>query len=124
VVGFDIARTTNPAPSLGVAQSIVNLGRIPREPTLAGDDGRVWRFTIDAFRVAWLVQYPVWLFATVGVLVTRRKARRLDAAHGVVPRPLREVFAGVRGGPDPPHPGLLGRRARAVGPARAGHGAA
>lgn len=34
---------------------------------------------------------PDWLLATVGVLVTRRKERRLDAA------PLHEVFAGVRG---------------------------
>jgi hypothetical protein len=49
-------------------------------------------FTPEAFRVAWLVQYPVWLFAVVGVVVTRRKARRLDAARGVVPRPIREVL--------------------------------
>ena len=39
------------------------------------------------------MQYPIWAFAVVAVLVTRRKARRLDAARGVVPRPLREVFA-------------------------------
>jgi hypothetical protein len=43
------------------------------------------------------VQYPVWLFAVVGVVVTRRKARRIDAARGVVPRPIREVLrAGSR----------------------------
>ena len=50
-------------------------------------------FTAEAFRVAWLVQYPVWAFAVVAVLITRRKSRRLDAERGVVPRPLREVFA-------------------------------
>ena len=50
-------------------------------------------FTFEAFRIAWLVQYPVWLFATVGVLITRRKARRVDAERGIVPRPLREVLA-------------------------------
>ena len=54
-------------------------------------------FTPEAFRVAWLVQYPVWLFAVVGVVITRRKARRIDAARGVVPRPIREVLlAGSR----------------------------
>ena len=37
-------------------------------------------FTPEAFRVAWLVQYPVWAFAVVAVLITRRKSRRLDAA--------------------------------------------
>jgi MFS family permease len=54
----------------------------------------VWSAVLapEAFRVAWLVQYPVWLFAVVGVVVTRRKARRLDAARGVVPRPIREVL--------------------------------
>jgi len=31
----------------------------------------------------------------VGVVVTRRKARRLDAENGIVPRPLREVLAAV-----------------------------
>jgi hypothetical protein len=50
-------------------------------------------FTFEAFRIAWLVQYPVWLLATIGVVITRRKARRLDAERGVVPRPLREVLA-------------------------------
>jgi len=53
-------------------------------------------FTPQAFRVAWLVQYPVWVIAVVGVLISRRKARRLDAARGVA-LPMREVVAGVRG---------------------------
>jgi hypothetical protein len=43
------------------------------------------------------VQYPVWLFAVIGIVVNRRKARRIDAARGVVPRPIREVLlAGSR----------------------------
>ena len=46
--------------------------------------------------MAWLVQYPVWAFAVIAVLITRRKARRLDASRGVVPRPLREVLRGGR----------------------------
>jgi predicted oxidoreductase len=39
-------------------------------------------FTPEAFRVAWLVQYPVWLVAVIGVLVMRRQARAHDAARG------------------------------------------
>lgn len=106
VVGFDIARTSNPSPNLGVAQSIVNLGGFLASLAVLATMGVVLNalggFTFEAFRVAWLVQYPVWLLATVGVLITRRKARRLDAARGIVPRPLREVVTARRRDPDPP----------------------
>jgi MFS family permease len=97
VVGFDIARTANPTPNLGVAQSIVNLGGFLASLLVLATMGVVLDalggFTFEAFRIAWLVQYPVWLLATVGVVITRRKARRLDAERGVVPRPLRAVLA-------------------------------
>ena len=101
VVGFDIARTSNPTPNLGVAQSIVNLGGFLASLAVLAAMGAVLDalggFTPEAFRVAWLLQYPVWLFAVVGIVVTRRKARRIDAARGVVPRPIREVLlAGSR----------------------------
>jgi MFS family permease len=96
VVGFDIARTSNPRPNLGLAQSIVNLGGFLASLLVLATMGAVLSalggFTPEAFRVAWLVQYPVWLFAVVGIVVTRRKARRIDAARGVVPRPIREVL--------------------------------
>lgn len=102
VVGFDIARTSNPGPNLGVAQSIVNLGGFLASLLVLATMGAVLDtlggFTPEAFRIAWLVQYPVWLLATVGVLITRRKARRLDAERGIVPRPLRDVLtARLRG---------------------------
>jgi MFS family permease len=100
VVGIDIARTSNPSANLGVAQSMVNLGGFLATLVVLAVMGIVMTalggFTPGAFRVAWLVQYPVWAFAVVGLLVTRRQARRLDATRGVVPRPLREVLAGVR----------------------------
>ena len=102
VVGFEIARTSNPAPNLGVAQSIVNLGGFLASLLVLATMGLVLNalggFTFEAFRVAWLVQYPVWLLATVGVVLTRRKARRLDAERGIVPRPLREVVTARRRG--------------------------
>jgi MFS family permease len=106
VVGFDIARTANPVPNLGVAQSIVNLGGFLASLVVLVTMGVVLDaldgFTFEAFRVAWLVQYPVWLLATVGVVITRRKARRLDAERGIVPRPLREVVTARRRGSVPP----------------------
>jgi hypothetical protein len=39
----------------------------------------------------------VWALAIVGIVVTRRKARRLDAEAGIVPRPLRQVLAQAAG---------------------------
>ena len=102
VVGIDIARTSNPDANLGVAQSMVNLGGFLATLLVLATMGAVLTalggFTPEAFRMAWLVQYPVWAFAVAGLLITRRKARRVDAARGVVPRPLREVFAGAVGG--------------------------
>jgi MFS family permease len=100
VVGFDIARTANPGSNLGVAQSIVNLGGFVASLLVLATMGvlldALGGFSFEAFRIAWLAQYPVWLLATAGVLITRRKARRLDAARGVVPRPLWEVLTARR----------------------------
>ncbi|MEK6441012.1 MFS transporter [Pseudonocardia sp. T1-2H] len=97
VVGFDIARTSNPSANLAVAQGMVNLGGFLATLLVLAVMGALMTafggFTPEAFRIAWLVQYPVWAFAVVGVIVTRRKARRLDAARGVVPRRLRQVLA-------------------------------
>lgn len=96
VVGLDIGRTANPDPDLGVAQSIVNLGGFLASLLVLSAMGGVLTalggFTPEAFRVAWLVQYPVWAVAVVGLVVTRRAARRLDAERGVAPRPLRELL--------------------------------
>jgi MFS family permease len=101
VVGFDIARTSNPGSNLSVAQSMVNVGGFLATLFVLAAMGGVMTalggFTPGAFRVAWMVQYPIWGVAVTGVLICRRKARRVDAARGVVPRPLREVFAGTLG---------------------------
>jgi MFS family permease len=97
VVGIDIARTANPSANLGVAQCMVNLGGFLATLTVLAAMGALLTvlggFTPEAFRVAWLVQYPVWALGVAGVLVARRTARRLDASRGIAPRPLREVFA-------------------------------
>ena len=97
VVGLDIARTANPRLNIGLAQSIANLGGFMATLFVLAAMGAVMTaaggFTPEAFRVAWLVMYPVWALAVVGIVVTRRKARRLDAENGIVPRPLRQVLA-------------------------------
>ena len=49
-------------------------------------------YTPEAFRIAWLVQFPIWAITTLGVLATRRKARRVMAAEGTVVPPLREAL--------------------------------
>jgi MFS family permease len=96
VVGIDIGRTHNPGDNAGVAQSMVNLGGFLATLTVLAVMGVVLTalggFTADAFRVAWLVQYPVWAFAVIGVLRTRRRLRRIDAERGVVPRPVVQVL--------------------------------
>ena len=69
------------------ADGLVSAGNTGAVMTVAGG------FTPEAFRMAWLIMYPVWAVALVGIVVTRRKARRLDAEIGIVPRPLRQVLA-------------------------------
>lgn len=96
VVGIDIARTSNPAHNLGIAQSMANLGGFLATLAVLAGMGVVLTLspglTPEAFRLAWLLMYPVWGIAAAGVVLNRRVARRLDAERGVVPRPIREVL--------------------------------
>ncbi|GGC59396.1 MFS transporter [Hoyosella rhizosphaerae] len=96
VIGFDYARTFNQPHQLGVAQGMVNQGGFAATLVTIGTVGVVLTlfgdYTADAFRVAWLMQYPVWAIAVLGIVVTRRKARAELAQQGVVPRRLRDVM--------------------------------
>jgi hypothetical protein len=40
----------------------------------------VGEISFDAFRLAWTVQYAMWVLAVVGILITRRKARAVMRA--------------------------------------------
>jgi MFS family permease len=105
IVGFDYARTFNPTGRQGTAVGIVNSGGFSASVVvvlvvgvLLGVVGGPEGYTGQAFRVAWCVQYLVWIFATVGVLRTRRAARRqLAEEDGIVVPPLREALARRRG---------------------------
>lgn len=80
MVGFDFARTFNPSATLGTAQGMVNMGGFLASllvmQAMGVIIGATGGYSFDAFRVAWTVQYTVWLIAVVGILITRRKARR------------------------------------------------
>ncbi|NLE78761.1 MAG: MFS transporter [Rhodococcus sp.] len=93
MIGFDYARMFNPITSIGTAQGMVNIGGFLASLLVIQAIGLILDasggYTFDGFRMAWLVQYPIWILAITGVLVTRGKARR---EMGVVLRPVRQVW--------------------------------
>lgn len=95
VIGFDYARTFNPSVNLGTAQGMVNIGGFLASLLVIASIGGIiqalGRYTFENFRVALLVQYPVWIVAISGVLLTRRKTRRQLAAEGIHPHTMREI---------------------------------
>ncbi|MGH3583027.1 MAG: MFS transporter, partial [Mycobacterium sp.] len=38
-------------------------------------------YSFDSFHLAWTLQYAVWVLAVVGILITRKKARKLMRAE-------------------------------------------
>lgn len=93
MIGFDYARMFNPSTSMGTAQGMVNIGGFLASLLVIQAMGLILDamggYSFVAFRVAWLVQYPVWAVAIIGVLVTRGKTRR---QMGLVLRPIRQVW--------------------------------
>ncbi|MFI0354771.1 nitrate/nitrite transporter [Actinomadura sp. 9N407] len=84
MIGFDYARTFNPPSRQGTATGIVNAGGFVAALVailLIGlvldvmSPGR--EFTPEAFRAAWTVQALLWAVGLVGVLRTRKLARRV-----------------------------------------------
>lgn len=77
MVGFDYARTFNPTTALGTAQGIVNIGGFLATLLVVQTMGVLLDsfggYGFDSFRVAWLAQYPIWVIALVGVLITRKR---------------------------------------------------
>jgi len=81
MVGFDFARTFNPRATLGTAQGMVNMGGFIASLLLMQAMGLVMEaaggISFESFRVAWTLQYIVWIVAVIGILITRSKARKL-----------------------------------------------
>jgi MFS family permease len=104
MIGFDFARTFNPANRLGTATGIANVGGFVASLVtilligllLDARTGGASIYGIDDFRTAMAVQYLIWAIGLGGVLVTRSKVRRRMAARGVVVPPIRQAVADYR----------------------------
>ncbi|HEY5853052.1 MAG TPA: MFS transporter [Aldersonia sp.] len=93
VIGFDIARTSNPSTAMGTAQGMVNIGGFSACLLTIQGMGLVLDAAglgFQGFRLAWLVQYPFWLLAIVGIVISRTTARR---EQGIEVDPLYKVVA-------------------------------
>jgi sugar phosphate permease len=105
MIGFDLARTFNPPSRLGTATGIVNVGGFVASLVtillvglvLDARTGGHANYDIGDFKVAMSVQYLVGAIGLVGILRTRRLARRRLAEEGIIVRPIREVLAERRG---------------------------
>jgi MFS family permease len=106
MIGFDFARTFNPAGRLGSATGIVNVGGFVASLLTilaigvvldvtggASGVGRSASYDLGSFKLAWAVQYLIWGFGLWGVLRTRRLVRGRLARQGVVVPPIREAIA-------------------------------
>ncbi|WP_311932077.1 MFS transporter [Microbispora sp. H11081] len=84
VIGFDYARTFNPAERIGVATGIVNGGGFAATMCLIALLGIIMDLQGD-FRWAFAVQYPIWLLGAVQVIRYRARARRAALRTPAVP---------------------------------------
>jgi MFS family permease len=97
MIGFDFARTWNPAERTGSASGVVNVGGfIASLSTVlaigfvldALTPGSSTDYSLDAFRAAFSVQYVFWALGLLGVVRHRRQLRARMARDGVVLAPL------------------------------------
>jgi MFS family permease len=97
MIGFDYARTENPAERMGSASGVVNVGGfVASLLTILAvgvvldvlTPGSSTAYELDAFRAAFAVQYLFWAIGLVGVLRHRRELRARLARDGVVLAPL------------------------------------
>ncbi len=106
MIGFDYARTFNPPQRLGTATGVVNVGGFVASLLtielvgliLDARTGGGADYHLADFRVAMSVQFLVAAVGLVGILRTRKLARRrLEEEEGIIIRPLRVALAERRG---------------------------
>jgi MFS family permease len=94
MIGFDVARTFNPAHRLASASGIVNQGGFIASLLLVLSIGWVldWRtpgsgsgFTVDAFRWAMSLQYVLWAVGLAQIVRYRRLARAVTSRAALAP---------------------------------------
>jgi nitrate/nitrite transporter NarK len=104
LIGFDFARTFNPLRSLGSATGIVNVGGFLASfvmmfligtvldflDTAAGGTGKSSElYSLDSFRIAFLVQYVVVGLGVAFLIQSRRQTRRrMHEQEGIQVAPL------------------------------------
>ncbi|MDQ0850773.1 sugar phosphate permease [Arthrobacter sp. B3I9] len=108
MIGFDFARTFNPAHRLGTASGIVNVGGfiaslvaifligVVLDVLHTTGFSRGELYGLEPFRIALSVQFLLLAGGAGAIMVTRRKVRRQMAAQGVVVPPLRVALARQR----------------------------
>lgn len=105
LVGLDYARTFADHRRLGTANGIVNTGGFVATILAVGLVGLVLEiaapagvYDLDAYRLAFAALAVPWVIGVIGIVRTRRGARRDWASDGVVVRPVRDVLAERRRG--------------------------
>jgi MFS family permease len=97
MIGFDYARTWNPAERHGSASGVVNVGGFVASLLTILAIGAVLdlltpgsstAYDLDAFRAAFAVQYVFWAVGLIGVIRHRRQLLDRLARDGVVLAPL------------------------------------
>ncbi len=108
MIGFDFARTFNPAHRIGTATGIVNVGGfiaalvaifligLVLDILNASGFSHGVLYGLEPFRIALSVQFLLLGFGVGAMLVCRRKVRRQMAAQGVIVRPLLRTLAEQR----------------------------
>jgi MFS family permease len=112
MVGFDVARSFNPAERIGSALGVVNVGGFVASLSamaLIGvvldhlNPGGPASYTTDGFRVAMAVQFPFWALGAVQIWRYRRKALALlEEHHPDALRALRDGESALPGISAPP----------------------
>jgi sugar phosphate permease len=119
LVGFDVARTTNPSHALGSASGFVNvggflggfvsvffIGLVIDAVRAAGGAASGDLYSLDAFRLGFIVPIVVILIGVVGLLVARRRTRRrMFEVEGIQIAPLWVALFRSRRAPRPPAAG-------------------
>jgi hypothetical protein len=94
MIGFDVARTFNPAHRLASASGIVNQGGFIASLLLVLSIGWVldWRtpgsgsaYTTEAFRWAMSLQYVLWAVGLTQIVRYRRRARAVTSREALAP---------------------------------------
>ncbi|HAG61052.1 MAG TPA: MFS transporter [Arthrobacter bacterium] len=108
MIGFDFARTFNPAHRIGTATGIVNVGGfiaalvaifligLVLDLLLASGFSEGVLYGLEPFRIALSVHFLLLGFGAVMMVLCRRKVRRQMAAKGVVVAPLLRAVAQQR----------------------------